>query len=129
MIELAVGTKFYYEGKLCEVSDEECVHCTNCVFADDLASCRMFACEQSMRQDKLGVFAKEVEEPQMEGEQVGAEQLIRELRCLEEKYKNCTWGTLESNGTVTMTNWYQLCRDAANKLEELDKKLKNIKNQ
>ena len=129
MIELAVGTKFYYKGKLCEVSDEpSCIHCSDCVFTDDLDSCRMFACEQAIRQDKVGVFAKRVEESQMEGEQVGAEQLIRELRCLEEKYKNCTWGTLELNGTVTMTNWYQVCRDAANKLEELDKKLKNIKN-
>ena len=60
MIELAVETKFYYKGKLCEVSDEECIHCTNCVFTDDLASCRMFACEQKERKDKTGVFFKRV---------------------------------------------------------------------
>ena len=60
MIELAVGTKFYHKGKLCEVSDEECIHCSECMFTDDLDSCRMFACEQAIRQDKAGVFAKRV---------------------------------------------------------------------
>ena len=60
MIELAVGTKFYHKGKLCEVSDEECIHCSECMFTDDLDSCRMFACEQAIRQDKVGVFAKRV---------------------------------------------------------------------
>lgn len=31
MIELAVGARFYYKGKLCEVSNEERAHCMNCV--------------------------------------------------------------------------------------------------
>ena len=60
MIELAVGTRFYYKGKLCEVSDEECVHCMNCVNDNDVASCRLFACEQKERKDKTGVFFKRV---------------------------------------------------------------------
>ena len=49
MIELAVGTRFYYKGKLCEVSDEECARCMNCVNDNDVASCRLFACEQKER--------------------------------------------------------------------------------
>lgn len=60
MIELAVGTRFYYKGKLCEVSDEECIHCMNCVNDNDVASCRLFACEQEERKDKTGVFFKRV---------------------------------------------------------------------
>ena len=54
MIELTVGTRFYYNGELCEVSSEQCWHCTDCVFNDDLASCRMFVCEQATRHDGRG---------------------------------------------------------------------------
>lgn len=61
MIELTVGTRFYYNSELCEVSSEQCWHCTGCVFNDDLASCRMFVCEQATRHDGMGVFAKRVE--------------------------------------------------------------------
>ena len=46
MIELAVGARFYYKAKLCEVSNEERAHCMNCVNDNDVASCRLFACEQ-----------------------------------------------------------------------------------
>ena len=49
------------------------------------------------------------------------EQMIRELRYLEEKYKNCTYSTFE-------TNWYCLCHDVANRLEELNEELKALKN-
>ena len=48
------------------------------------------------------------------------EQMIRELRYLEEKYKNCTYSTFE-------TNWYCLCHDVANRLEELNEELKVLK--
>ena len=48
------------------------------------------------------------------------EQMIRELRCLEEKYKNRTYSTFE-------TNWYCLCRDVADRLEELNEELKTLK--
>ena len=61
MIELAVGTRFYYKGKLCEVSDEECVQCMNCVNDNDVASCQLFACGQEERKDKTEVFFKRVE--------------------------------------------------------------------
>lgn len=65
MIELAVGTRFYYKGELCEVSDEECRHCRNCVNDNDVASCRLFACEQRERKDKTGVFFKRVNNLQL----------------------------------------------------------------
>ena len=48
------------------------------------------------------------------------EQMIRELRYLEEKYKNRTYSTFE-------TNWYCLCRDVADRLEELNEELKTLK--
>ena len=49
------------------------------------------------------------------------EQMIRELRYLENKYKNYTYGMFE-------TNWYYLCYDVANMLEELNEELKALKN-
>lgn len=42
------------------------------------------------------------------------EQMIRELRSLEEKHKNDFVGTCQ-------TNWSLLCHDVANRLEELEK--------
>lgn len=48
------------------------------------------------------------------------EQMIRELRYLEKKYKDYTYGTFE-------TNWYCLCHDVANRLEELNEELKALK--
>ena len=63
MIELPIGTRFYFKGKLCEVS--ECTHCmTTCVFnIANYAVCRMFAREKSERKDGIGVFFEIVEEP------------------------------------------------------------------
>ena len=48
------------------------------------------------------------------------EQMIRELRYLENKYKEYTYSTLE-------TNWYCLCHDVADRLEELNEELKALK--
>ena len=63
MIELPIGTRFYFKGKLCEVS--ECTHCMNtCGFnIANYEVCRMFACEKSERKDGIGVFFEIVEEP------------------------------------------------------------------
>lgn len=51
MIELPIGTRFYYKGELCEVS--ECMHCmATCAFnIANYEVCRMFACEKSKRKD------------------------------------------------------------------------------
>lgn len=63
MIELPIGTRFYYNGVLCEVSDRECIHCTNCVIGDeDYKSCKMFVCEKSERKDGMGVFFERVDD-------------------------------------------------------------------
>lgn len=55
------------------------------------------------------------------------EQMIRELRCLEEEYRNCEYGILELDGTTIKTNWHHLCHDVADKLEELNEELKALK--
>ena len=55
-----------------------------------------------------------------EMKKMDTEQMIRELRYLENKYKEYTYGTFE-------TNWYYLCHDVANRLEELNEELKALK--
>ena len=45
------------------------------------------------------------------------EQMIRELRYLEDKYKDRSYGTFE-------VNWHCLCHHVANRLEELYEELK-----
>ena len=53
-------------------------------------------------------------------EKMDTEQMIRELRYLENKYKEYTYSTFE-------TNWYYLCHDVADRLEELNNELKALK--
>lgn len=53
--------------------------------------------------------------------------MIRELRCLEEEYRNCAYGILELDGVTIKTDWYRLCHDVADKLEELNEELKALK--
>ena len=48
------------------------------------------------------------------------EQMIRELRYLEDKYKDRSYSTFE-------VNWYYMCHDVANRLEELYEELKKYK--
>lgn len=48
------------------------------------------------------------------------EQMIRELRYLENKYKDRKYSTFE-------TNWHLMCRDVANRLEELNEELKSLR--
>ena len=48
------------------------------------------------------------------------EQMIRELRYLEDKYKDRSYSTFE-------VNWYCMCHDVANRLEELYEELKKYK--
>lgn len=69
MIELPIGTRFYYNGVPCEVSlDRECIQCPNCVFdADRYDLCKLFACNQERRKDKTDVFFEIVEESAEEG--------------------------------------------------------------
>ena len=64
MIELPVGTRFYYNGVPCEVSlDRERIHCPNCLLdIEDLELCKLFACKQERRKDKTDVFFERVKE-------------------------------------------------------------------
>lgn len=48
------------------------------------------------------------------------DQMIRELRCLEEKNKNHTYSTFE-------TKWNQVCHDTAEKLEEVISELSKFR--
>lgn len=51
---------------------------------------------------------------------MNTEQMIRELRYLEEKYRNHSYSTFE-------VNWHCLCHDVANRLEELYEELEKYK--
>lgn len=51
---------------------------------------------------------------------MNTEQMIRELRYLEEKYRNRSYSTFE-------VNWHCLCHDVANRLEELYEELEKYK--
>ena len=48
------------------------------------------------------------------------EQMIRELRYLEDKYRDRSYSTFE-------VNWHYMCRDVADRLEELYEELKKYK--
>ena len=68
MIELSIGTRFYYKDVLCEVSDRECIHCMNCVLnTENYELCKIFVCEKSERKDGVGVFFERVKESAEEG--------------------------------------------------------------
>lgn len=62
MIELMVGTTFLYNGRLCEVSEASCLHCSKCVFQDDSEACTIMNCEQKKRHDGKGIFFEDIEE-------------------------------------------------------------------
>ena len=58
MIELIVGSRFYYEDKLCEVVEDG--WCLNgCVFKNS-NKCNKVKCGRYERQDKKDVYYKEV---------------------------------------------------------------------
>ena len=60
MIELPIGSIFYYEGKLCEVVKNG--NCLNgCVFKNS-NKCNKIKCDSYERYDKKDVYFKEVKE-------------------------------------------------------------------
>ena len=69
MIELPIGTRFYYNGVLCEVIPyREWMQCSNCVLDTvDYELCKLFACGQDRRKDKTDVFFDKVKESVEEG--------------------------------------------------------------
>ena len=64
MIELPIGTRFYYNSVPCEVTFDRDMQCPNCIFdTDDSDLCKLLACGQEERKDKTEVFFEIVEEP------------------------------------------------------------------
>ena len=59
MIELAIGTRFYYKGRLCEVVETEYEHCQECVM--ECSDCVSLICESEGRQDNTEICFKYVE--------------------------------------------------------------------
>lgn len=60
MIELAIGTRFYYKGRLCEVVKMKPEFCEKCVMHSD--DCNMMAYTSMSRQDNTEICFKWVEE-------------------------------------------------------------------
>ena len=60
MIELAMGTRFYYNGKLFEVVDPQSGCCRGC--AVGYGFCTMLECNSYLRKDGKDVCFKQVEE-------------------------------------------------------------------
>ena len=59
-IELPIGTRFYYKGKLCEVVETAYDHCSECVMG--CSDCVSLICESEGRQDGKEICMKQVEE-------------------------------------------------------------------
>ena len=68
MIELPVGTRFYYKGVPCEVTFDRDVQCSNCVLdTEDYELCKLLTCKQEKRKDKTDVFFERVKVSTEEG--------------------------------------------------------------
>ena len=61
MIELSIGTRFYYKGRLCEVVEMEQGHCMECVIKE-YRDCVSLVCAYRARHDNKSVCFKWVEE-------------------------------------------------------------------
>ena len=63
IIELAIGARFYYEGKFCEVTETEIdFRCEKCVFEADIDTCGKTECLAKERHDGKSVCFKEANE-------------------------------------------------------------------
>lgn len=63
MIELTIGSRFWYKDKLCEsVEAESDFRCGNCILKTDASWCGTSGCFPSERHDGKPVYFKEVEE-------------------------------------------------------------------
>ena len=59
-IELPIGTRFFYKGRLCEVVETAYDHCSECVM--ECSDCISLVCESEGRQDGKNVCFKLVQE-------------------------------------------------------------------
>lgn len=63
MVELTVGSRFWYKDKLCEVVETEIDYsCNRCVFYADANTCDNTECRAGKRHDVKSVFFKEAKE-------------------------------------------------------------------
>lgn len=63
MIEMTVGSRFWYDRKLCKVVETEIDYrCNRCVFDADANTCDNTECRASKRHDGKSVFFKEVKD-------------------------------------------------------------------
>lgn len=61
MVEMTIGSRFYYKDKLCEVVEEDCTG-INCVLSGNVRECNKSKCHASERHDKKFVCFREVKE-------------------------------------------------------------------
>ena len=62
MVELTIGSRFWYKDKLCEVVEGECF-ANNCVYKHMNKCIKVKAkCSKNIRYDKKNVYFKEVKE-------------------------------------------------------------------
>ena len=62
MVEMTVGSRFFYDGKLCEVVADFNFACDRCVFNADRYTCENTECRAPKRHDGNAVYFKEVKE-------------------------------------------------------------------
>ena len=62
MIDLAIGTRFYYKGRLCEVVEPQSERCRECAVSYGFDECMMLDCRPSCRHDDKEVCFKRIEE-------------------------------------------------------------------
>lgn len=63
MVELTVGSRFWYKDKLCEVVETETDFiCGKCVFASSVRKCNKSKCNVYDRKDRKSVYFKEIKE-------------------------------------------------------------------
>ena len=63
MIEMTVGSRFWYDRKLCEVVETESnFMCDRCVFDADRYTCENTECRAAKRHDDKSVVFRKVEE-------------------------------------------------------------------
>ena len=63
MLEMEVGSRFWYVGKLCEVVETKSrVRCAECVFSENSIICPLVNCTGEKRHDGKKVYFKEVGE-------------------------------------------------------------------
>ena len=69
MIDLTVGSRFYYKGKLLEVKEGSCSD--NCVFNGTENCCKQLKCKSTNRQDKTDVCFSKVDEDYVLQDSIG----------------------------------------------------------